>query len=147
MQHTIKYRKHGCRLRIKQAGKELYVWDSLRRMFLLLTPEERVRQNFIPYLAEECNIDPLMMVQEYPVSLNGTSQRADIVVVGKDLRPWMLVECKAPEVKLDRSVLDQAARYNSVVGARYVVLTNGTELNCYEYTGEVYRLTKELPRL
>ncbi len=134
------------RLRLKREGGRLYVWDGLRGTYLLLTPEENVRRHVIPFLAGQCNIQPTSMVQEYPVALNGTAQRADIVVVGADARPLMLVECKAPEVAIDRSVLDQAVRYNSVVGARYVVLTNGMQLFCYECADGTYRRMQSLPR-
>lgn len=135
------------RLRAQRVRDDIYVWDALRQKFLLLTPEEWVRRHAIEYLVSSCNVEPHSIVQEYQVNLNGTAQRADIVVVGRDCQPSILVECKAPEVKIDKAVLDQAMRYNAVVKARYVVLTNGLKHYCYERTDEDYRPMAEFPRL
>ena len=75
----------------------------------------------------------MRIVQEYAVAMNGSPQRADVVVVDDRACPLMLVECKAAGIGIDRQVLAQAVRYNSVLGARYVVLTNGLVHYCYEY--------------
>ena len=88
------------------------------------------------------------MITEYPVMLNGQSQRADIVVVGCDAKPLLLVECKAADVDIDQGVLDQAVRYNSVVGARFLMLTNGLKTFCLESLGEGrYTKLTSLPKL
>jgi hypothetical protein len=89
-----------------------------------------------------------LVSQEYPVMVNGAAQRADIVVFGVDGRPRMLVECKAPSVAVDAAVMAQAFRYNAVLGARYVMLTNGLDHYIYEVTeaGE-YVALKEFPKL
>lgn len=134
------------KMRIKRIGDTEYVWDSLRGKYLLLTPEERVRRYAIGFLVSYCNIPPTSLVQEYPVPLNGMSQRADIVAVDSSARPLLLVECKAPDVKIDADVFAQAVRYNSVVGARYVVLTNGITHFCYEFANGEYRAMNEFPR-
>lgn len=115
-----------------------YVFDSLRGKYLLYTPEERVRRYVMAFLETECGVPATSIAQEYPVRLNGQPQRADIVVVGRDGRPLMLVECKAPDVKITRAVQMQAFRYNSVVGARYVILTNGLKHFCYELREGAY---------
>ena len=145
------------KMRVKRIGDAMYVWDSLRGKYLLLTPEERVRRYAIGFLVSHCNIPATSLVQEYPVPLNGMSQRADIVAVDASARPLMLVECKAPDVELrnidrdkyfriDADVFAQAVRYNSVVGARYVVLTNGITHFCYECENGEYRALGEFPR-
>lgn len=134
------------KMRVKQIGDATYVWDSLRGKFLLLTPEERVRRYAIGFLISHCNIPPTSLVQEYPVLLNGMSQRADIVAVDTSARPLMLVECKAPDVRIDADVFAQAVRYNSVVGAKYVVLTNGITHFCYECEVGKYHALSEFPR-
>lgn len=87
---------------------------------------------------------PQYVSQEYPVLLGGMSQRADIVVCGRDGKPCLLAECKAPDVALEeegvaRNVLAQAVRYNSVVGARYVLLTNGRRHLCFEWDARAGR--------
>jgi hypothetical protein len=74
------------------------------------------------------------------------AQRADIVVVESNTKPFMVVECKEPNVKIDQTVLCQVVRYNSIIGARYIVLTNGIETYCYEDDGNQYRPIKALPK-
>lgn len=76
------------------------------------------------------------IIEEYPVVLNGQSLRADIVVVDRDLRPFLVVECKAPDVPLTQSVVDQVVRYNSVIGASQVLVTNGLTLAAFRLTSE-----------
>ena len=67
------------------------------------------------------------------MAMNGAAQRADVVVVDDAAQPLVLCECKAPEIPIDRHVLAQAVRYNSVLGARWLVLTNGRSHYCYEH--------------
>ena len=95
----------------------------------MLTPEEWVRQHLIRLLVERGGVPPGNVSQEYPVALSGAAQRADVVVTGRDGRPCLLAECKAPDVPLGREVFAQAVRYNSVVAAPYVLITNGL-LHC-----------------
>ena len=134
------------KMRVMRRGGKTYVWDPLRGRYLLLTPEERVRRHAIGFLVAHCNIPATSLVQEYPVTLNGTMQRADIVAMDASARPLLLVECKAPEVEIDAAVLAQAVRYNSVVGARYIILTNGRSHFCYERRGGGYAALDEFPR-
>ena len=101
------------------------IWDAVRRRWLVLTPEEWVRQHLIRLLVERGGVPPGNVSQEYPVALSGAAQRADVVVTGRDGRPCLLAECKAPDVPLGREVFAQAVRYNSVVAAPYVLITNG----------------------
>ncbi len=103
----------------------MLIWDALRRAWLRLTPEEWVRQHLVRYLIDECSAPAALVVQEFAVALGGRMQRADVAVHGRDGRVLLLAECKAPEVIIDRAVFAQAIRYNSVVMARYVVITNG----------------------
>lgn len=134
------------KLRARVNGVAIEVWDDLRRMWLVLTPEERVRRYLIAYLVSECNAPAHRIVQEYPVRLNGQQQRADVVVVDDGGRPLLLAECKAPEVPVDRSVMAQAVRYNSVLGARYVVVTNGMCHFCYEFSDGKYIPLENFPQ-
>lgn len=130
------------RLRARRRGESVEVWDSLRGTYLVLTPEEWVRQHLIAYLAEHCGVQPKRIVQEYAVALNGQPQRADVVVVGDRAEPVLLAECKAPGIPINSQTLAQAVRYNSVLGARYIILTNGLRHYCCEYRdGEYAQLT------
>ena len=100
-------------------------------------------------LASRCGMPAAGIAQEYPVEVNGSVQRADIVVFGAGGQPLLLVECKAPEVAIDNSVLAQAFRYNAVLGARYVMLTSGLDHYIYEVSPESgeYIPLKEFPEL
>ena len=83
-------------------GEEVEIWDPVRGIYLVLTPEEWVRQHLIAYLVSHCGVQPTRIVEEYAVPLNGQPQRADVVVVGDDARPLLLAECKAPGVSIGR---------------------------------------------
>ena len=125
-----------------------YVPDRVRGGYLVLTPEEWVRRHVIEYLVNWGGVELQRIVTEYPVTLNGQPQRADIVVVDREGGAQMLVECKAAEVKITQEVLDQAVRYNSVVGARYLMLTNGIKIFCFEACGGgKYKKLNTIPRL
>ena len=89
------------------------------------TPEEDVRQWFIIQLQRIMGVPGHMMMSEVGFSLGRKKLRADIVVYGRDASPVAVVECKRPDVALDRDVLDQAVRYNMVLNVRYIFITNG----------------------
>ncbi len=136
------------KLRASRKDGGTYVWDGLRGCWLLLTPEEWVRRHVIGYLTGEAGVPPANVAQEYPVGIEGMSQRADIVVTGSGGRPLMLVECKCADIRIDGGVLDQAVRYNSVVGARYIMLTNGLTHYFYAtYDGVHYSPLDKVPDL
>lgn len=124
-----------------------YIPDIIRGGYIVLTPEEWVRRHLIGYLISDCGAELRSIITEYPVPLNGTSQRADVVVADTTGRAILLAECKAADVQIDRRVLEQAVRYNSVVGARYIVLTNGLQHYCYEHTENGYNAMREFPKL
>ena len=134
--------------KIMQKDEKPFILDIIRRQYVALTPEEWVRRHVIEYLINWCGVELQRVITEYPVMLNGQSQRADIVVVGCDAKPLLLVECKATDVDIDQGVLDQAVRYNSVVGARFLMLTNGLKTFCLESLGEGrYTKLTSLPKL
>lgn len=124
-----------------------YIWDKLRRKYLVLTPEEWVRQSAIAWLEKSCKVPPLRIMQEYPVSLNYTAQRADIVVVDSQAQPLLLVECKSYDIKIGDNAISQAVRYNSIIKARYIMLTNGMQLIFMEQTDSGYRPLTGVPQL
>ena len=128
---------------VREMKGEKFVWDSLRQIWLVLTPEEWVRQHTIAWLVSAKEIPALRISQEYPVNINGQHQRADIVVIDDFAKPYILVECKAPNVEIDNEVVMQAIRYNTVVQAQYVLLTNGKKLYCFEYADGKYRAVKK----
>lgn len=119
------------------------VWAATRRKWLCLTPEEEVRRRVVAYLVGSLSVPATHIAEEYPVVLNGQPQRADIVVFDPQLKPWLVIECKAPDVPLARSVLEQVVRYNSVIGAQVMILTNGRKLHAYSYDSQ--GVLREIP--
>ena len=114
-------------LKIRENDLRKEVFDPVRQKWVVMTPEEQVRQVFILYLLNVKQLPLSHLSVEHAVTVNGMTQRYDLVVFGDDLQPWMMVECKAPHVKLTQKVADQAARYNNVLRAPYVCVTNGVE--------------------
>ncbi|MDR0955345.1 MAG: type I restriction enzyme HsdR N-terminal domain-containing protein [Rikenellaceae bacterium] len=135
----------SCRTRIREGREE--IWDAIRGKWLALTPEEWVRQQTIGYLIAHRGVDPLLVRQEQSLTLNGTARRADIVVYDGQARPQMVVECKAPQVKLTRETLEQAVRYNLVLRVPYILITNGLSLYCFHFDETQNSLTplSEIP--
>jgi len=116
--------------RIREKDGQNEIFDAIRHKFVVLTPEEWVRQNFIRYLSEEKNIPEIMMAVEKALSLNTLTKRSDILIFGSSGKPLMIVECKAPEVKIDQKVFEQISRYNLALKVNYLVVTNGLEHYC-----------------
>lgn len=102
------------------------IFDPLRKKEVALTPEEAVRQGVITWLNQEQGIPLVRMQSEYAFTYNGLQYRADILTFDRDLSPEILVECKAPSVKIDRDVIDQVVRYTRVLKVKKIVVTNGT---------------------
>lgn len=101
-----------------------------RGRFVSLTPEEWVRQHFLAYMVGHLGYPLGLVAAEAPVMVGSLRQRADIVAFSRQMRPLVIVECKAPSVTLSQQTLNQACRYQSVLGARAVVLTNGMAHYC-----------------
>ena len=134
------------RLRARRgANNNTEVFDAGRGRWLVLSPEEWVRRHVVEYLRTECGFTQQQIIEEYPVNINGMAQRADIVVVGDDIKPLIVVECKEPNVKIDEEVVRQVTRYNNVLRCRYVAMTNGITTFCYEHDGEKYTPISAFP--
>ena len=119
---------HG--VKTKHGADGPTVFDPIRRRWLVLTPEEWVRQHVLNHLVHDLGCPVSLIGVETPLTLNGLSKRADIVVHDRDGQPVLLVECKAPEVALGQAVFEQAARYNLVFKVRYLMVTNGLRHYC-----------------
>jgi hypothetical protein len=117
---------------IKQEQGKDFVFDALRKKWLVLTPEEWVRQNFIQYLVQVLNYPKSLLALEKEIALGELRKRFDIVVYNRDGQPWMLVECKAMGVPLATHVSEQILRYNQTVKAQYLVVTNGIYTRCFQ---------------
>ncbi|MDE6394951.1 MAG: type I restriction enzyme HsdR N-terminal domain-containing protein [Duncaniella sp.] len=116
---------------LRPASKGVEVLDVLRQRWLLLTPEEWVRQHFVHYLSDTLGYPRSMMANEVGITLNSMSRRCDTVVYARDLTPLMIIEYKAPSVRIDRRVFEQIVRYNIVLQVPYLVVSNGMEHYCF----------------
>lgn len=110
-------------------GKPM-IFDNLRRIYVALTPEEWVRQHFVHYLIEQHRYPAPLMANEASITLNNTRRRCDTVVYDRTLRPRMIIEYKAPTVKIDSKVFAQISRYNLVLRVDYLVVSNGLQHYC-----------------
>ncbi len=123
LQQLLKYPPFAVRLKKRASG--MYIFDEIRKKWLILTPEEWVRQHVLNYLVREKKIPPSIISIEKELTLNDLKKRYDIVVYGRDMKPWLIVECKAPFIALTRQVVDQALRYNLIVKAPLLMISNG----------------------
>ncbi len=114
-----------CSLRIKEEQGTRLIYDPLRRKYVALTPEEWVRQHFVNYLTGWLGYPPGLIRIEGSFRLNSMLRRADILVHDRAGEPVLIVECKAPEVKITQEVFDQVINYNFSYGVGYLVVTNG----------------------
>lgn len=110
--------------RIQNKNNKIYVFCIIRKKFYLLTAEEWIRQNVILFLIHIKHYDPISIVLEVPVCLNGLKKRVDIVVYKKN-HPHIIVECKRFQKKLTQEVFDQIFRYNIAIYSSYLMITNG----------------------
>ena len=111
------------------AGKTV-ILDTLRKKYVPLTPEEWVRQHFVQYLIHERQVPASLIALEMAFPFQNTHYRADIVVHDRAIEPVMVVECKRPSVKITQQTFNQIGVYNSVIRARYLVVTNGLQHFC-----------------
>ncbi|HEX6191623.1 MAG TPA: type I restriction enzyme HsdR N-terminal domain-containing protein [Chitinophagaceae bacterium] len=131
--------------RIKvQEGRE-FIFDGLRKKWILLTPEEWVRQNFVQYLISVINYPSTLIALEKEIKLGELKKRFDILVYDKQHLPWMIVECKEMKVPLRESVLQQALRYNISVPVNYIIITNGSMTYGWQKTAEGLNVIDALP--
>jgi hypothetical protein len=130
--------------RIKNENGKHYIFDSIRKVWLLLTEEEWVRQNFVNYLTTQLHYPSTVIALEKEILLNDLKKRFDILVYDKQHKPWMLIECKEPKVSLSEDVLQQVLRYNISVPVEYIVITNGTTTVGWRKESEL-RLLEEMP--
>ncbi len=128
----------------KDQGK-VYIFDIIRKKYVVLTPEEWVRQHFINYLIQELKYPKSLFRIEGRLSYNKLQKRSDIVIYSRGGKPWMLIECKSPTIKLTQKAFNQVAVYNMTVGAQYIAVTNGMVHYCYEGAGENVKFLEDFP--
>lgn len=116
--------------KFRTEGKKRYIFDEIRKKFVTVTPEEWVRQNFIRYMLSELNYPASLISIEHEVALNELSKRCDAVVFSRQGNPCMILEFKAPGVKLNQSAFDQIVRYNITLYVNYLLISNGMKHYC-----------------
>lgn len=133
--------------RFKNSENKLAIFDGVRKKFVILTPEEWVRQHVVTYLLNDLMYPKSYLNVEKLLKINGLNKRYDVVVYNPDGSVFLLVECKAPSVAITQITFDQIARYNMAAKAQYMMVTNG--INHYfcsmDYEQEKYIFLKELP--
>ena len=134
-------------LKIVERNKKKYIFDAIRKKYLQLTQEEWVRQSFIQYLCDYQNYPASLIAVEKALKVNNLLKRTDIVVFDRSGNPKMIIECKAPGVKLNQEVFDQAARYNMSLHVDFLLITNGLEHYCckMDYANHTYIFLEEIP--
>jgi hypothetical protein len=132
---------------IKLIEQRKHIFDFIRKKFVILTPEEWVRQNFLRYLVEEKKYPASLIAVEKEFKLNNLSKRSDAVVYNKSGKPILIAEFKAPEVKIDQKVFDQIARYNMKLKVDYLMVSNGIDHYCcmLDYISNSYQFLKDIP--
>lgn len=134
-------------LRRDESTGDVKVFDRLRRKWIVLTPEEWVRQHFTWMLIDQLGYPEGRMANEVSLTLNGTARRCDTVVFGPGCEPEVIVEYKAPTVPVTQAVFDQIVRYNMVMKARMLIVSNGINHYCclIDYATRSYRFLTEIP--
>lgn len=134
--------------RFQKYQNKIKIFSKLRKKFIILTPEEWVRQHCVQFLIDFKGFSPQLMNEEKKVIINGMSKRYDIIVFNPDGNIKLIVECKSPHVPLTQKTFDQIARYNLSLKSQYLMLTNG--INHYfcqlDYNEQTYIFLPDLPK-
>lgn len=117
--------------KLKEENQKHLIWDIIREAWVVLTPEEWVRQNLIHYFIDHLGYPRGLMNVESKITVHGKEKRFDLVVMSHNLDPWLLCECKAPDVKISDATLHQASQYNFSLKCPYLAVTNGLDHFCF----------------
>jgi len=133
--------------RFKNSENKVSIFDEIRKKFIILTPEEWVRQHVVQFLLEEKKYPKSLINVEKVLMVNGLRKRYDVVVFNSDGSIFVLIECKAPAIKIAQATFDQIARYNMTMKSQFLMVTNG--LNHYfcqmDFENEKYQFLENLP--
>ncbi len=117
--------------KIKESENQIKVFDPIRRRYVVLTPEEKVRQQVMHLLVNNLYVPVGLIAVEYTIKVGRLTKRCDIVVFSENHKPLMIVECKATHIEPGQSALDQAARYNQGLQVKYLMITNAEKYYLY----------------
>ena len=133
--------------KLKSSENKTLIFDKLRKKYMVLTPEEWVRQHYVYFLIEEKKYPISLIALEKQLTINNRKKRTDILVFNKEGNHEIIVECKAPSIKITQDTFDQIARYNLKLKANYLIVTNGLEhFYCkMDFENETYIFLKDIP--
>jgi len=134
-------------LKLKTDGQKTYIFDPIRKKYLVKTPEEWVRQNFIQFLIHEKKYPASLMAIEMGIDVLNTKKRCDIVMFNTKGKPSVIVECKAPSIKISQVTFDQIARYNLTLKTEFLIVTNGLQhyVCVMDHENKCYNFLKDIP--
>ncbi len=137
-----------CDLKLKNKENKPAIFSVLRKKYLILTPEEWVRQHCIHFLIHDKNYSISLLSEERELKLGAVTKRYDILGFTSNGEIDLVVECKAPHIKISQKTFDQIARYNMALKANYLMITNGiSHYYCrMDYKNETYIFLEELPK-
>lgn len=143
----IKLNLPNYKFKLKSSENKTLIFDNLRKKYFVLTPEEWVRQHFVQFLMDEKKYPISLIAIEKQLTINNRKKRTDILIFNTDGNPDIIVECKAPQIKITQATFDQIARYNLKLKANYLIVTNGLEhFYCkMDFEKETYIFLKEIP--
>lgn len=117
-------------LSLKKEEGKVYIFDIIRKKYIVATPEEWVRQHFIHFLINHLKYPKALFRIEGSLAYNRLQKRSDILIRDREGKPWMLIECKSPVIKLTQKAFNQIAVYNMTIGATFLAVTNGMVHYC-----------------
>ena len=130
--------------KIKQINGVDCIYDNIRKSWMVLTPEEWVRQNFIQYLIQTMQYPTTLIAVEKEIKVGELKKRFDILIYKNNL-PWMIIECKKSDIKINGTVLQQILSYNTAIQAKYIVVTNGNNSFCWQIENNKITICSVLP--
>ena len=139
--------KYSDTIKVKKEGKQTMIFDPLRKKYLVLTPEELVRQAFVQYLINEKDYPKSKFGIEKGLQVIDLAKRYDLLIYNEKFQPALLVECKASKVDITEKVFEQIARYNLSIKVKYLVVTNGIKTYCcrIDYETQKFSFLKKIP--
>jgi hypothetical protein len=134
-------------VKTKLQGNQSFIFDQFRKKYVILTPEEWVRQHFLNYLVKDLGYPKSLVRVETGLMVNSMSRRTDIIVYNQQVKPSLLIECKAATVSLGDKTFDQLSIYNQRIKAKYLIITNGLKHYCcfMDYKTNSYQFQTHLP--
>jgi hypothetical protein len=130
---------------LRNMGGKIHIFDPIRKKYLVLTPEEWVRQHFLQFLIQYKSYPVSLIKMESGLKYHERNKRTDLVVYNREIKPHLLVECKAPDVKITDKTFSQIANYFNQIPAKYMVITNGMEHYCFSPKGNELVFEEEIP--